>query len=138
MSTIRSFAVTWAVPAFAAGYLPYALNVGQTLELGVLRHSGWLPIAVGIFLFGIHTWNLLIKDKTIAIKNPGYLAALCVVFGQAVRLSSGEILVSALLLCSLFHLVIVVLKEPDWQKRNSTRYRSYATQLDLTTSKNAA
>jgi len=63
------------------------------------------------------------------IRNPGYVAVVSLVGGQALLLGSGAVLAYAAFLAVAFHLFVVLYEEPTLRRQFGTEYESYCREV---------
>lgn len=134
------------VPAAAIVYVPWVLS-GWTLRpplLGCppLRWLGGALIAAGLPVFvdflvrfvreGRGTPAPVAPPRRLVVRgafrwsrNPGYLAVLALVAGQALLLGSWPVLAWAAVLAVGFHLFVVLHEEPGLRRRFGAAYEDY-------------
>jgi protein-S-isoprenylcysteine O-methyltransferase Ste14 len=118
-----------------------------------MRHpAGWIPIALGAALYFLCATQFLLRGggtpnisfaKHFAFligreplrlvqnsiyrysRNPIYIGVVTVVFGEALRFGSLNLLIYAGALCVWFHLVVVFIEEPHLRKTRGEAYLQY-------------
>jgi len=63
------------------------------------------------------------------IRNPGYVAVVSLVAGQALLFGSGAVLAYAAFLAVAFHLFVVLYEEPTLRRQFGTEYESYCREV---------
>ena len=63
------------------------------------------------------------------IRNPGYVAVVSLVAGQALLFGSGAVLAYAAFLALAFHLFVVLYEEPTLRRQFGTEYESYCREV---------
>ena len=63
------------------------------------------------------------------IRNPGYVAVVSLVVGQALLFGSGAVLAYAAFLAVAFHLFVVFYEEPTLRRQFGTEYESYCREV---------
>jgi protein-S-isoprenylcysteine O-methyltransferase Ste14 len=106
---------SWAAIApIVAGGILYVVCVWQFAVVGRGTPGPWDPprrfVAVGPY-----RW----------VRNPIYVAALMVVFGEAWLFASVALFLYAGLMASLFHLFVIGYEEPTLRRRFGERYSEY-------------
>jgi protein-S-isoprenylcysteine O-methyltransferase Ste14 len=137
---------TLTVPATAVVLIPYLmtgwhmqrplLGAGATRWLGGMLIVLATPLFVR-FLAGFvregrgtpapiaPTVHLVVGGPFQWIRNPGYVAVVSLIVGQALLLGSRPLLLYAALLAVAFHLFVVAYEEPTLRRRFGDAYEAY-------------
>jgi protein-S-isoprenylcysteine O-methyltransferase Ste14 len=149
-STLRPWLGTLLFVAILPGtvmlYLPWALTGFQLQEplLGTMltRVAGALLLAGAIPLFLEFLWRfveeghgtpapvaptekLVVGGTFRRVRNPGYVAVVGILLGEALLLGSGVLLAYAAGIWLLFHLFVLVYEEPTLRGQFGEEYQAY-------------
>jgi protein-S-isoprenylcysteine O-methyltransferase Ste14 len=69
--------------------------------------------------------HLVVTGPFRYVRNPGYIAVVCIVIGEALLLGSGGVLAYVGMLAIGFHLFVVLYEEPDLRRRFGAEYEQY-------------
>jgi protein-S-isoprenylcysteine O-methyltransferase Ste14 len=137
---------TLTVPATVIVVIPYVLTGwGVQRPLLGIAATRWLGVALMVlaaplffrFLAGFvregrgtpapiaPPVHLVVGGPFQWIRNPGYVAVVALVVGQALVLGSGPVLVYAALLAAAFHAFVVVYEEPTLRRQFGEEYDAY-------------
>ncbi len=135
-----------------AGF-PYLvlLTRGAPPELPALAVLGWRSAGLGLVVAGAAGFLVCVidfarsgrgtpfpldppKDLVVSglyrhVRNPMYIAVLCVVLGEAVVFRSGELAVYWVSVLAGFHLFVVLYEEPTLRKTFGAAYEEYARRV---------
>lgn len=138
------------VPGSVLVYVPYALTgweVGPPLlGLAFLRWLGGLAILVGLPVFADFLWRFVREGRGTPapvapptelvatggfrhVRNPGYVAVLALIAGQALLFGSRALLLYAALVWLAFHLFVVLREEPSLRRRFGASYAEYCREV---------
>jgi protein-S-isoprenylcysteine O-methyltransferase Ste14 len=141
-----TIAFTLAVPGTVIVLIPYVLTGWRPrpplLAIDVTR---WLGVALMMlatplffrFLWGFvregegtpaplaPTARLVVGGPFQWVRNPGYVAVVSLVVGQALLLGSRTVLAYAALLAIAFHLFVVLYEEPTLRRQFGAEYEAY-------------
>jgi protein-S-isoprenylcysteine O-methyltransferase Ste14 len=138
------------VPGSVVGLVPYYLSGWSAREpfFGVAA-TRWIGLALivcalPIFLdFVIRfaregqgtpapiapTQHLVVHGSFQYVRNPGYIAVVSLILGQALLLGSGAVLVYALLVALAFHLFVLLYEEPTLRRQFGADYEAYCRKV---------
>ena len=75
------------------------------------------------------TQHLVVGGPFRWVRNPGYVAVVAVVVGQALRFGSGAVLAWAAFLAVAFHLFVVFYEEPTLRRQFGQEYEAYCREV---------
>jgi protein-S-isoprenylcysteine O-methyltransferase Ste14 len=126
------------VPYWLTGWRPAPPLLGAALTrwLGVVLILGALPLFtsfLGRFVWEGHgtpapvapTKHLVVGGPFRWTRNPGYIAVVTLIGGQALVLGSGAVLVYAILVALAFHTFVVVYEEPTLRDQFGAEFEEY-------------
>jgi len=144
--TIGTVLFVLTVPGTVVVYLPYALSrwtFGTPLLgiragrwLGLAFIGGALPVFVDFIVRFVRegegtpapiapTLHLVVGGTFRYVRNPGYIAVVSLLVGQAFLFGSRGILLYALGVAVAFHLFVVLYEEPTLRRRFGSQYEAY-------------
>lgn len=147
---IRTAAFLVVVPGTVVVIIPmflvFVLGESTKLELGGFRYAGMAFMVLGAAIYlrcascltfhgmGVPapwepTRHLVRKGMYRGVRNPMYLAGSLFLFGQAVALEHGILLVWAASVTMLYHMGVVFLEEPALKKRFGESYVRYCNEV---------
>lgn len=143
---LRTLLFVAILPAAVIGWGPYWIT-GWEMRAPLLGFEPvrWLGVALllgGLPLFAEFLWRfvqeghgtpapidppkaLVVRGAFQYVRNPGYVAVLALLVGQALLLGSGSMLVYAAVIWLVFHLFVVLHEEPDLRERFGDPYEVY-------------
>lgn len=154
MIFVRLIIFTILIPGTIAVYIPrwVVQQFHGHIELGLLRYAGAPLLLAGFLLylgsalaFAIEgggtpaIWftkplKYLIGEEPHTLvhgtlyrfsRNPMYIGVMTAVFGQALWLESGVLMLYTAILFFCFHLVVVFIEEPHLRSKNGSSYEEY-------------
>ncbi len=139
------------VPGTVALWAPYELSDEWSFDspflgLGLTRWLGGVLVLVALPIFGDFLFRfvsegfgtpapvapprkLVVGGTFRYCRNPGYLAAVSIIAGQALLLGSGSVLIYAACLWLGFHLFVVFYEEPNLRRRFGAEYEDYCRRV---------
>jgi protein-S-isoprenylcysteine O-methyltransferase Ste14 len=147
---VGTIVFTAVVPATVVVLAPYwisgwrlrepFLGTSLTRWLGVLLIVAGLPLFVsflGRFVFEgrgtpapvAPTEHLVVGGPFRQTRNPGYVAVLAMLVGQALVLASPGVLVYAALVALAFHLFVLFYEEPTLRRAYGVEYDAYCARV---------
>jgi protein-S-isoprenylcysteine O-methyltransferase Ste14 len=147
---LGTIAFTLTIPATAIVLIPYLLTgwrlrppllgVEATRSLGaaliVLAAPLFLRFLSGFVREGhgtpapiAPTEHLVVGGPFRWVRNPGYVAVVSLVVGQALVFGSGAVLVYAAALALAFHLFVVFYEEPTLRRQFGEEYEAYCREV---------
>jgi protein-S-isoprenylcysteine O-methyltransferase Ste14 len=100
------------------------------------RHTPLLPLSLGIRARGrgtpapiAPTEHLVVGGPFRWVRNPGYVAVVSLVVGQALVFGSGAVLAYAAVLAVGFHLFVVLYEEPTLRRQFGEEYEAYCREV---------
>src|SRR5262249_37515349 len=142
---IKNLLFTIVVPATVAAYVPYAMVVrrGAFVETSLPLLLAASPFfLLGAAVYGWCVWDfatvrrgtpapidppreLVARGLYRYVRNPMYLGVLCVIFGWIVFVRSREIAVYGVVVALAMHTFVVLVEEPQLQRRFGAAYDTY-------------
>jgi protein-S-isoprenylcysteine O-methyltransferase Ste14 len=137
-------------PGIVAGLVPWWISKWNAqppfLGFAPMRALGALLLVVGVLVllesfsrFALQglgtpapvfpTRHLVVKGLYRYVPNPMYLAVVSIIFGQAMILGSGSLLVYGALVWLTFHLFVLAYEEPTLRKTFGTEYDAFCANL---------
>jgi protein-S-isoprenylcysteine O-methyltransferase Ste14 len=147
---LGTIAFTLTIPATAIVLIPYLLTGWQLrpplLGIEATRSLGGALILLAAplffrFLSGFvreghgtpapiaPTEHLVVGGPFRWIRNPGYVAVVSLVVGQALIFASGTVLAYAAVLAIGFHLFVVLYEEPTLRRQFGEQYDAYCREV---------
>jgi protein-S-isoprenylcysteine O-methyltransferase Ste14 len=150
MLWIRGLLFTVLIPGFLGVFLPTVICRDLRVR-GAVWAAGWIPVAVGVTVYGLCLVRFLRSGGTPAIfftrgartligeeprtlvqdwlyrvsRNPMYVAVLLVVWGQAILFASICMAIYGGALWLFFHLTVVFQEEPHLRRKHGAAYDQY-------------
>ena len=145
-AVVGTVVFTLLVPGTVVGLVPYWLSGWRLAAstglrvLGVLLMLAALPVFVAFLVRFVRegigtpapiapTERLVVGGPFERVRNPGYLAVIALVVGQALLFGRGGVLVYAVLLALGFHLFVVLYEEPTLHRRYGAEYEAYCRRV---------
>lgn len=151
MLWLRGVLFTAIGPGVLAGWVPYLLSGDRPLRGGAWR-LGWIPVVLGAAVLGACVIRFLLAGGTPApfvlrrvramigeepaqlvcgglyrySRNPMYVGALSVIFGQALLFASWAAALYGLGVFTFFHLSVLRIEEPHLRARQGAQWDEYA------------
>jgi protein-S-isoprenylcysteine O-methyltransferase Ste14 len=75
----------------------------------------------------VPTRHLVISGLYRYVRNPMYVGVIAIIFGEALVLGSGDVLIYAAVVALGFHLFVVLYEEPTLRRTYGSEYRDYCT-----------
>lgn len=140
---LRSLVFTFLVPGTVAGYLPWLILRGATLDAApAWRWLGLVPLAIGL---AIYVWcvadfalagrgtpapidppkQLVVRGLYRFSRNPMYVGVLSVIAGQSWLFGSSPLAIYALVVFVCFQVFIVAYEEPTLRQTFDGEYERY-------------
>ena len=134
-------------PGTVAGLVPYLLTRWQTEPVptavrllgGVLIAAGLLSLVESFARFVVKgsgtpapvapPTELVVSGQYRLVRNPMYVAIVCIVGGQALVLGRSVLAMYAVGVWLLFHLWVLIYEEPHLRRRFGASYETYCTQV---------
>ena len=147
---LGTIAFTLTIPATVIVLIPYLLTGWQLrppfLGIEATRSLGGALVLLAAplflrFLSGFvreghgtpapiaPTENLVVGGPFRWIRNPGYVAVVALVIGQALVFGSGAVLAYAAILAIGFHLFVVLYEEPTLRRQFGEQYDAYCREV---------
>jgi protein-S-isoprenylcysteine O-methyltransferase Ste14 len=137
---------TVLVPGSAVVLVPWLLSGWRLADRGWLRALGALTIVAALPVFtsfllrfvreGIGTpapiaptERLVVGGPFQRVRNPGYLAVIALVLGQAALFGSTAVALWALVLAAGFHAFVLLYEEPTLRRRFGAEYEAYCRRV---------
>jgi protein-S-isoprenylcysteine O-methyltransferase Ste14 len=137
---------TLLVPGSVVGLVPYLLSGWRVAPGFALRAAGTLLVLLALPVFGAFlvrfaregigtpapiapTERLVVGGPFDRVRNPGYVAVVALVLGQALLFASAAVAVYAALLALGFHLFVVLHEEPTLRRRFGAEYEAYCRRV---------
>jgi protein-S-isoprenylcysteine O-methyltransferase Ste14 len=137
---------TAVLPGSVVVLVPWLLAGWRLAASGWLRVLGALLIAAGLPVFasfllrfvreGIGTpapiaptERLVVGGPFQRVRNPGYVAVIALVLGQAALFRSGAVALWALAIAVGFHVFVVLYEEPALRRRFGAEYEAYCRRV---------
>lgn len=126
--------VPWLLTRWQLG-TPF-LGSTATRLIGALMIVAALPLFVSFCLRFVRegrgtpapiapTQRLVVGGPFRYVRNPGYVAVVAIVVGQAILFASAEVLVYAALLAIGFHVFVLLYEEPTLRRTYGAEYDAY-------------
>lgn len=145
-AAIGTLVFTIAVPGTAVVLLPWLLSGWRLAGSWALRALGFLLIVAALPVFasflvrfvreGIGTpapiaptERLVVGGPFERVRNPGYVAVIALLLGQALLFGSGAVAVYAVLVALGFHVFVVRYEEPTLRRRFGAEYEDYCRRV---------
>ena len=150
LTVLRTVGYFLLVPCIFLGLVPWWMSRWR-LEAPLLgfvgfRWVGGLLMAAGIFVFldsygrfvfqGRGTPSPLFPTRRLVVtgfyqyvRNPMYLAAMCVVMGQGLYLGDVRVLVYLVFICLMLFLFVIVDEEPTLRRSFGAEYKTYCAHV---------
>jgi protein-S-isoprenylcysteine O-methyltransferase Ste14 len=146
MIALKTLLWSILVPGTLTIIVPYLLlSSGLRLfpvELSGFRFLGILPVAVGALFYLWCAWDftftgrgtpapfdppkeIVVRGLYRHVRNPMYVAAILILFGEALLFESVLILIYAAIVFSVLHLWVVFYEEPTLRRKFGESYREY-------------
>lgn len=130
------------LPYLILSYLPNLIE----FDLGPFRYFGILPATIGFAMISWVVYDFIrVGEGTPApfdppkflvrnglynfVRNPMYLGAISVFFGETILLQSFGLLIVVLVTFLLFHIFVVLYEEPQLKKRFGEAYEQYSKEV---------
>jgi protein-S-isoprenylcysteine O-methyltransferase Ste14 len=144
--TLGTIAFVALVPGTVIGWIPYALSGWRLVDSAALRGAGVLLVLLALPVFfdfvvrfvreGRGTpapvaepRHLVVTGTFRYVRNPGYVAVLALIVGQALLFGSPALLAYAALLALGFHLFVVLYEEPHLRRKFGAEYEAYCARV---------
>jgi len=145
-AAIGTAVFTLTVPGTVVVLLPWLLSgwrlaAGSPARvLGVLLILAALPVLVAFLVRFVRegigtpapiapTERLVVGGPFQRVRNPGYVAVIALVLGQALLFGSLTVAVYTLLVALGFHLFVVLYEEPTLRRRFGAEYEDYCRRV---------
>ena len=145
-AAIGTVLFTLTVPGPVVVLLPWLLSgwrlAGSTAlrALGVLLIAAALPVFVSFLVRFVRegigtpapiapTERLVVGGAFERVRNPGYLAVVGLLLGQALLFGSGAVAFYAVLVALGFHLFVVLYEEPTLRRQFGAEYEDYCRRV---------
>lgn len=145
-AALGTIVFTLLVPGPVVGLVPYWLSGWRLAAsaglrvLGVLLILAALPVFVAFLVRFVReglgtpapiapTERLVVGGPFERVRNPGYLAVIALVVGQALLFGRGTVIVYAVLLALAFHGFVVLYEEPTLRRRYGAEYEAYCRRV---------
>jgi len=145
-AAIGTLVFTAVLPGTVVVLLPYLLTGWRLAAglvpraLGLLLVAAALPVFVAFLLRFVReglgtpapiapTERLVVGGPFQRVRNPGYVAVVALVLGQALLFGSGAVARYAALLALGFHLFVVLYEEPTLRRRFGSEYETYCRRV---------
>jgi protein-S-isoprenylcysteine O-methyltransferase Ste14 len=145
-AAIGTVVFTLTVPGTVVVLLPYLLTGWRVAPglfaraLGALLVAAALPVFVAFLVRFVReglgtpapiapTERLVVGGPFQRVRNPGYVAVIALVLGQALLFGSGAVALYAGLLALGFHLFVVLYEEPTLRRRFGAEYEAYCRRV---------
>ena len=134
------------VPGTVVVYVPYALcrwafaapllGIAAGRWLGVALIIGALPIFFDFIVRFVHegegtpapiapTLHLVVGGTFRYVRNPGYIAVVSLLVGQALLFGSRAVLLYAVAVATAFHVFVLMYEEPTLRRQFGPEYEAY-------------
>lgn len=130
------------VPYLLLSYWPDLLS----FELSNFRFLGLIPITLGASLYFWCAWDftftgrgtpapfdppkeIVVRGPYQYVRNPMYVAVLCVLIGEAILFESAVILIFAAILFSWFHPWVIFYEETVLKRKFGESYQNYCRKV---------
>jgi len=144
--TIGTVLFVLSVPGTVVVYVPYALcrwtfgaalfGFGFGRWVGLALILGALPIFIDFVLRFVRegkgtpapiapTLHLVVGGTFQYVRNPGYVAVLSLLVGQALLFGSAAVLLYALCVAVAFHTFVILYEEPTLRRQFGAEYETY-------------
>jgi protein-S-isoprenylcysteine O-methyltransferase Ste14 len=148
--TIGTVLFVLCVPGTVVVYVPYLLSrwtigapffdVAATRWLGLALIVCGLPIFFDFVVRFVRegrgtpapiapTQHLVVQGTFRYVRNPGYVAVVSLLVGQALLCGSTAVLVYALVVALAFHAFVVLYEEPTLRRQFGAEYEAYYRQV---------
>jgi protein-S-isoprenylcysteine O-methyltransferase Ste14 len=148
--TIGTLLFVLCVPGTVVVYVPYALcrwhvgapflGVAATRWLGVALILCALPVFFDFVLRFVRegqgtpvpvapTVQLVVGGTFRYVRNPGYVAVVSLLVGQALLFGSGAVLLYALAVAVAFHTFVILYEEPTLRRQFGPEYEAYCRKV---------
>jgi protein-S-isoprenylcysteine O-methyltransferase Ste14 len=145
-AAIGTVAFTITVPGTVVVLLPWLLSGWRLAGSWALRALGVLLIAAALPVFisflvrfvreGVGTpapiaptERLVVGGPFARVRNPGYVAVIALLLGQALLFGSGAVAFYAALVALGFHVFVVLYEEPTLRRRFGAEYEDYCQRV---------
>jgi protein-S-isoprenylcysteine O-methyltransferase Ste14 len=151
---VRGIIFTILGPGLLLVYIPYRMAHGS-FSADFMYLAGWLMTGIGAVVYLSCVQQFLLHGGTPAIfltrpfrfligeepgqlvrsglykysRNPMYLGALLLVFGEAVLFGSCAVMYYGIALAILIHFIVVYLEEPHLKKKGGASYDQYLAKV---------
>jgi protein-S-isoprenylcysteine O-methyltransferase Ste14 len=143
---LGSFLFFVLAPGTVAGYIPYRIThwrfepplagIVWLRAAGAVVLVGGVAVLIDSFLrFALEGRGtpapvvppdqLVVTGLYRYVRNPMYVALLCIIFGQALFFGSTALMVYSIILWSMFHLFVRLYEEPALRNRFGRSYETY-------------
>lgn len=147
---IKNLIFTIIVPGTVAGYIPYRIIRGQrhsfSVSWDVLQFSAVFLMLIGAAIYFWCLWDfavtgrgtpapidapkrLVVKGLYRYVRNPMYIGVLFVILSWAGLYHSHGVLLYALLMCVIFHGVVILIEEPILRRQFDESYKIYCKEV---------
>ena len=146
MVLIKTIVFTCLVPGTVTILIPYWLlsspSAPPAMQLGIFRHVGLLPIAIGTAIYFWCAWDftfagrgtpapieppkqLVVRGLYRHVRNPMYVGIVSILIGEALLLASWRLLQYAALVFTFFFLLVLLYEEQMLKHKFGESYRQY-------------
>ena len=147
---VRTLNFVLILPLAAIALIPYLLlsmdSEWGRLELGPARYLGFVFIVGGLLLWVRCLWEfaargrgtpspldppqkLVVSGLYRFVRNPMYVTVGIILIGEALLFESAVLLAYPLVLCSVFHLFVVLYEEPTLRSMFGKSYDEYCRKV---------
>jgi len=148
--TIGTIVFVIVVPGTVVVYVPFRLSGWQIaapfFSMGAIRWAGVLLAACAVPVFTdfilrfvregrgtpapvAPTRHLVVHGTFRYVRNPGYVAVVALLVGQALFFGSTAVLLYALGVLAAFHLFVVLYEEPTLRRQFGAEYEAYCRRV---------
>lgn len=136
---------SFVVPAAVGGWIPWLLPHASLPPAALWAWLGLVPVGFGAASYawcaiefarslgtplpGADTVQLVVRGPYRVVRNPMYLAVLCVILGWAVLLSSWAIVAYAAGFVAVVTVFVMAVEEPRLRRRFGDSYDAYRSRV---------
>ena len=119
-----------------------SLSYKLSVEIGLLRCFGVIPVLIGIIILSWCLWEFILKGKGSPApyhppkelivsslyrftRNPMYVGVICVLLGEAFLFESALLLLYTVVIFLIFHMWIIITEEPYLRSTFGEPYTRY-------------
>jgi protein-S-isoprenylcysteine O-methyltransferase Ste14 len=146
MIFFRTFIFTLLIPVSVWGWIPWYLLASNPhrgfVEIGEWKYIGILPMIVGVLIYLWCAWEFATRGKGTPafydspklfvshglyryVRNPMYLGAATVLFGETIFFQSKDLLIYTIIVCLGFQCFVIFYEEPHLTQKFGDSYRDY-------------